>query len=304
LILSMTLPSPSAQPAPRRILVVFNPAAGGARRARFGRVVKSLLKHGCNITVMETAAVGHAETIARDISVADFDVIAAAGGDGTINEIVNGLIGKDIALGLIPLGTANVLADEIGLGRGADQIARTLASGPIKAIRVGRANGRRFTMMAGVGFDANVVHGVSLPLKKKVGALAYVWQALKQATFGRFDACDVTIDGAAHHPTSVVICNGRRYGGPFIAAPDASVNDDRFYVILMNGRGWFSVLRYGIGLMLGRLGHLHDVLLVPGREIVVKGVDQQPVQADGDIITTLPLTVTVDTAPLRVVYPK
>lgn len=289
--------------SPRRILAVFNPAAGGNRRARFERIVRALRDKGCVVTTQHTTAPGHAEEIARNVDTSAFDVIAAAGGDGTINEIINGLVGKDIALGLIPVGTANVLAEEIELGHNPERIVNTLVSGPIREIRVGRVNGRRFSMMAGVGFDANVVHGVSLALKKKIGPLAYVVQAGREAFGGAFAPCHVVIDGTAYAPTSVVICNGQRYGGPFVAAPGASIAKDEFSVLLMNGRGWFSVLRYGAGLILGRLGKLSDVQIITAREIAVTGAGQ-PVQADGDIVATLPVTITVDPEPVRVVYPK
>lgn len=287
----------------RRILAVFNPAAGRNRRPRFNRIIAALKNQGCAVTVIETTAPGHAETIARDVSTEDFDVIAAAGGDGTVNEIVNGLRGKSIALGLIPLGTANVLADEVGLTRGIDTIARTLGGGDIRPIHVGTVNGRRFVMMAGAGFDANVVDGVSLALKKKLGPLAYVWQAGREAFLGNPARCAVIIDGVTYQTSSAVVCNVRRYGGPFIAAPAASLAEDRFHVVLMPGRGWFHTARYGVALMLGRISRLHDVRLVAGREVQLEGVVGRPVQADGDIVAHLPAQIAVDPEPVRLVFP-
>jgi len=290
----------------RRILAVFNPAAGRNRRARFDDIVDRLRKLGCFVSVVETTAPGHAEAIAREASAnqdSEFDVIVAAGGDGTVNEIANGLKGGSLALGLMPLGTANVLADEIGLGRSVDAIARALALGPIHPIHLGRINGRRFVMMAGAGFDANVVHGVSLALKKVIGPLAYVWQAAVQAFREDHAGCAVKIDGMPYKTTSVVVCNGRRYGGPFIAAPNASLTEDRFHVVLMQGRGWINIARYGIALILGKISTLSDVLIVPGRDVEVDGIKGRPVQADGDIIATLPAHISVDPEPVRLIFP-
>ena len=298
----MNTPPPIAVP-PRRILVVFNPAAGRARRARFEHVMTALRAHSCVVTLKETTAPRHAESIARDSSAMDFDIIAAAGGDGTINEVVNGLVGKNMPVGLIPLGTANVLAREIGLRLTPKEIAHALAYGPIKPIRVGRANERRFTMMAGVGFDANVVANVSLPLKKRFGPFAYVWQGVAQAATDSFPNCDVIIDGATHRAASVLVCKGSRYGGPFVAAPGVALGGDQFHVVLMQGRGWMSVLRYGVALVLGKLSTLRDVTLVVGREITVDGEAGQPVQADGDILARLPVHITIDPEPVRVVHP-
>lgn len=299
----LQLPTPPEPLPPRRILAVFNPVAGGDRRASFNRVVTALRGHGCAVTVVETTGPGHAEVIARNASANEFDVVAAAGGDGTINEVVNGLGDSGPNLGLIPLGTANVLASEIGLSHASDKVAHALAFGRAREIRVGRANGRRFVMMAGVGFDANVVAGVSLPLKRRIGPLAYVWQSVKEAAVSRFDRCDVTINGGEYRPVSVVICNGRRYGGPFIAARNASLYEARFKILLMHGGGWFSVLRYGIGLLLGRVTMWRDVQVITAQDVTVRGLTGQAIQIDGDATTTLPVHITMDPLPVRLIHP-
>jgi YegS/Rv2252/BmrU family lipid kinase len=263
--------------------------------------------------VTETRMPGHATEIARQASLTSdgqtsasetgVDVIAVAGGDGTINEVVNGLAGGGVALGVIPLGTANVLADEIGLGKAPDVVARALAEGPIRPIHVGVANGRRFVMMAGAGFDASVVDRVSLSLKRRLGPFAYVWQTFKHAFTDRFAECEVTVDGVAYRTVSAVICNGRHYGGPFVAAPAAALTDGLLHVILLKGRGWLSVARYSVALLLGRLGKLADVQFVPGRRVTVRSIGSLPVQADGDIITRLPAILTVDPQPIPLVWP-
>lgn len=199
--------------------MIFNPAAGKTRRTKLDAVVNATAALGCMVRVVETTAPGHGEVLAREAALDQWDVIAAGGGDGTVNEVINGIKGKAIALGVIPLGTANVLADEIGLDRGVDSVARALALGPVRPIRLGLANGRRFMMMAGAGFDANVVATVSPALKKRLGPLAYVWQAGVVGFTGKLGLSTVTIDGVRHQSASAVACNGRRYGGPFVAAP-------------------------------------------------------------------------------------
>lgn len=289
--------------SPRRILLIFNPTAGGSRRARFERTVAVLRTMPCTLTLAETKYAGHAEEIARDASPAAFDIVAACGGDGTVNEVINGLGNKDVALGVIPLGTANVLAREIGLAIDPDRIARALVNGPIRTVHTGRANGRRFIMMAGIGFDAMVVSRVSLRLKKLIGPLAYVWESMRQVAGYGFQRHNVTIDGVVYQPVSMVACNGRHYGGPYIAAPEASLNEAQFHIVLMNGRGWLSIVRYGLGLMMGRITAWRDVELVAGREVIVHGDDGSPVQADGDIVATLPLRIALDPTPVRLVYP-
>lgn len=301
---SMTVSSTSrADARPRRILVIFNPAAGRARRTRLDAIVALARAAGAVVTVVDTNAPGHGTTLARETLAGAFDVIAAAGGDGTVNEVINGLEGKSFALAVIPLGTANVLADEIGLGRSDAAIAAALATGPLRPIRLGRANGRRFVQMAGAGFDANVVAAVSLALKKKLGPLAYVWAAAVVGFTRDLPVSTVTIDGVTHRSASAVACNGRRYGGPFVAAPHASLADNSFQVLLMKGTHPFSFFRYGLGLVLGQVGKWWDVEIITGREVVIEGVAGQPVQADGDIVTALPVRIEVDPAALMMVFP-
>ncbi|MDX2222737.1 MAG: diacylglycerol kinase family lipid kinase [Rhodospirillaceae bacterium] len=287
---------------PRRILVVFNPIAGRKRRPKLDAVLAALSPIA-DVAVVETTHRGHAEEIARAADPARVDLIAAAGGDGTVNEVVNGLRGKSIALGVIPLGTANVLADEIALSRRPARVAATLARGALRPIHVGLANGRRFVMMAGAGFDANVVAGVSLALKKKLGPLAYVIETARLAFTDAFAGLDLVIDGAPHRTVSAVVCNGRHYGGPFVAAPGAALTDDLLHVVLLKGRGWTSVARYGLALVLGRLPTLADVDIVAGRRIAIRGTSAAPLQADGDIVTALPAEIAVDPEPVRLAYP-
>ncbi|MCB2107954.1 MAG: diacylglycerol kinase family lipid kinase [Rhodobacteraceae bacterium] len=289
--------------AARRILVVFNPVAGRKRRPKLDAVLAAL-KPIAPFTLIETTQRGDAERIAASADPAEVDLIAAAGGDGTVNEVVNGLKGKRIALGVIPLGTANVLADEMGLPRRTEAVARALAFGSLQPIRVGVANGRRFVMMAGAGFDANVVHRVSLALKKKIGPLAYVLETFKLAFSDAFQECDVVIDGVAHRTVSTVVCNGRHYGGPFVAAPPASLRDDLFHVVLLKGRGWLSVARYGLALISGRLPRLSDVAIVPGRSVELAGLADQPLQVDGDVVTALPARIEIDAEPVMLAYPS
>lgn len=287
----------------RRIVVVFNPAAGRSRRDRLNAVVEALGRLGCDVTIQETNAPGHAETIASGIDPANVDVLVAAGGDGTVNEVVNGLRGKSVGLAVIPLGTANVLADEVGLGRKPREIAAAIAHGPLRPIRVGSANGRRFVMMAGAGFDAEVVDGVRLGLKKIVGPLAYVWEMIRQAFIYRFRGCDVEIDGVAYHAVSAIVCNGRSYGGPFTAAPQAKLEDDSFQVVMFDRQGWFNVARYGIALTLGCLPNLPDVRIVRGQFVDLQGGEDAPLQADGDILTRLPARIEIDAEPVQLAFP-
>lgn len=286
----------------RRILVVSNPAAGPWRRRRLSAILGALQSRA-TVTMAETRASGHATEIAREADPSQIDVIAAAGGDGTVNEVINGLTGKPIAVGMIPLGTANVLAIEMGLGVRPERVARALAEGPIRPIRVGRVNGRRFIMMAGAGFDADVVASVSSDLKRRLGPLAYVVKAGLRAFDRSQPAFDVDIDGVVHRAASVVVSNGRFYGGPFVVAPNAKLEAAEFQVVLMKTPGPLAVVKYGLVLIAGRLPGLGDVEVIAAKRVVITGREGRPIQADGDIVAHLPAEITVDPEPVNLVWP-
>jgi diacylglycerol kinase family enzyme len=159
-------------------------------------------------------------------------------------------------------------------------------------------------MMAGVGFDAHVVANINLALKRRTGKIAYVLETLGQALKYGFPACRVTIDGKIHHARSVVVCNGRHYGGPFVAAPAADLGSPSFEVCLFEHGGWSHVLRYGAALVMGRLWALPDVRIVKASSLRIDGQGGLPVQADGDIIANLPVDITVAERTLDLIVPE
>ena len=279
----------SSAAAPRSVLVIFNPTAGWRRRARLDRVLARLGELGAAVTLYETTARGDAERAAREVPAGQFDAIVAAGGDGTINEVINGLAGRNLPLGIIPLGTANVLAAELGLPASDEALARTIALGATQPVKLGEVNGRRFAMMAGVGFDAHVVASVDTGMKRLVGKLAYAWETLRG--FFRFDfrPYRLTIDGRTYEVASAVIANGHYYGGRFVCAPEARLSDPDLHVCLFKSVGPWAALRYTAWMMMGRLHKLPDFEVVRAQSVTVEGAADEPVQSDGDVSTHLPL---------------
>ncbi|HAD88405.1 MAG TPA: lipid kinase [Rhodospirillaceae bacterium] len=289
--------------APRNALVIFNPTAGGRRRARLDRVLAHMRALGAVVTLHETTARGDAERTAREAPADVHDVIVAAGGDGTINEVINGLAGRNVPLGVIPLGTANVLAAELDLPTDEEGLARTIALGRLQPVNLGEVNGRRFVQMAGVGFDAHVVASVDTGMKRLIGKLAYVWETLRG--FFRFDfrPYHLIIDGKTYDVGSAVFANGHFYGGRFVCAREARLTDPRLHVCLFKSVGPWSALRYAAWMMLGRLDKLPDYEVIPATSIVVEGAAGEPVQGDGDIVATLPLDARISADRLDMLVP-
>ena len=290
-------------PARRRVLVIHNPTAGWRRRRRFERILNALVREGVDVDVRPTTKRGDAEAFARAASSNTHDVIAVAGGDGTVNEVVNGLADPRLSLAVIPLGTANVLAHEIGLGGSATEIARTIAHAEPRKISVGVVNGRRFVMMAGFGFDAYVVSQVKPGVKRLLGKGAYVLSTLVALMSFRFPKYRVTVDGETFDVASAVIANGHFYGGTFVCARDARLEDPTLHAVLFMKPGPWRALRYAVWLSLDRLDKLPDVKIVPATDIAVERVDNGPVQGDGDILAHLPARITLAPAALALLMP-
>lgn len=284
--------SPETGAAPH-VVVVYNPIAGRRRRRFVRRALGALRRRARTLTLLRTRA--PADAIGRTRSAAPLaDVIVAAGGDGTINEVVNGLdaMGPDAPpLAILPLGTANVLACEIGLPRSVGRLAEVVHDGRPMTVVPGTVNGSRFLLMVGVGFDALAVQLVDSRLKYALGPVAYVLSTLQAMARFAYPRYEVEIDGAAHAARSLIVSRARCYGGPFSLVPEARLDDPRLHVVLFHGSGPLAVMRYGIGVATGRLHRYRDVDIVPATRVVVRGPVGEACQVDGDLGPALPLEI-------------
>ncbi len=232
-------------------------------------------------------------------------LVVAAGGDGTIAEVASGLMGSSAHLGVIPLGTANVLAHELGLPFSPRAVAAALAFGRTCRLWPGQANGadgtRLFVQMLGVGFDAHVVQNLPFPLKKVFGKGAYVMQSLRELGRYRFPMIRMRIDDIETEAVSVIISKGRLYGGRFRLAADAVPGDPGFSVVLFDLSGPAAAMIYGGALPLNLLGQAPGVRHIRANRIDFLQNDIVPAQSDGDSAGNAPLWVGDAPAPLQVV---
>src|SRR5579871_6242931 len=228
---------------PKAVLLIRNPTAGRRRQGLVDAVVRQLETEGWAVEMVDTAAAGDARRLAESHEVDRYAVIAVAGGDGTINEVVNGLATRGESappLAIVPLGTANVLAHELGLAAKASAVAKTIMSGRAVLLHPGQAicpsdpdgDPRCFSLMAGAGFDAKVVAGVSARLKRRFGKAAYVWRSLIETRKYRPVRYAVEIDGVRHEAASVIVTRGRHYAGPYVVAPLATLSEPVLHVCL------------------------------------------------------------------------
>jgi len=299
---------PSKSDGPRRVLVIYNPTAGRSRPSHFEGVVSQLQRLGCDVTVRETTRRGDAETFARHSTLSSIDAVVAAGGDGTIAEVLNGLMGPSgpqnkIPLGIIPLGTANVLAAEIGLPSRPEDIAAVIAAGTRLCCHPGQANGNFFLMMAGVGFDAHVVDTTSSRLKKVFGKGAYAYATVRQLLRPPPGPYKVIIQGVAYCAASVVVGKGHFYAGRFVCTPDARLDKPLFQVCLFHDGGAWATLKYLFGFLTKRLPHMANVTLIQTDQLRIEGRPGDPAQGDGDIFARLPLDIHIAHMTLEILVP-
>jgi YegS/Rv2252/BmrU family lipid kinase len=291
----------------KRILIIHNPTSGRGRADFMSKVAVALTDLGARVDIVVTDHPGHGTELAARVEPDSQDAIVAAGGDGTINEVLNGLYAQVNAppMGIIPLGTANVLALELGIAGKPAVIARILYDGPIRNIypgiikRKGQPD-RLFAMMAGVGLDARIVAGVSSTLKRFIGKGAYIIEAAWQWLRRRLPDYDLEIDKAPYKAGSVIITNGRLYAGHFEIAPDADLGASGFKILLLKGsRG--QLLGNGIAMAGNFLARKKGVRMLSSTKIVLAGPSGEPLQADGDLVTQLPVTIEASKKSVKVI---
>ena len=286
-----------------RLQLIANPVAGGHARALIQRAVQRLQSHGAQVELFLTSGRGDAERFAASGSAQGFDRIVVAGGDGTVNEVVNGLSAEAPPLAILPLGTTNVLALETGIPRGIEAACDLAMAGRPTAIHVGLADQRRFVLMAGIGFDARVVHGVDLRLKRALGKGAYLVSACQSWLCPGEQGLTIEDEhGHSHHGYGAIISNARCYGGRFTLTPQASLFADTLEVCLILRPGRLTLLVAAVALLRGRPLAAPWGKQLRGQRFAVTG-GELPVQIDGDEAGCLPRVFAVNPFPLQLVLP-
>lgn len=296
-----------------RTCVIFNPTACGDKARRFRSHLDEIAREA---TLRSTAAAGDARKLAAHAVAEGFENIVAAGGDGTINEVLNGIgdapEGLDKArLGILPLGTVNVFAREIGLSGGVEAAWEVIKAGfetriDLPAVEFCGTSGkeyRYFAQLAGAGLDARAIELVKWQVKKAVGPLAYVMAGL-HALLGppaRIMAAgvDVSEEGAL-----VLIGNGTLYGGQFKLFPEADLRDGLLDVCVLPKCDWMTLARCSPGLLLKGALPVSATRLFRTKQLTLSSATKAPVQVDGEVIGHLPATFTVRKSGLRIIAPQ
>ncbi|HVV00361.1 MAG TPA: diacylglycerol kinase family protein [Verrucomicrobiae bacterium] len=307
--------TPGARPHKQwrvRVCVIFNPAARGDKARRFRRHLDEI---GRESVLKSTVAAGDARRLAADATREGYETVVAAGGDGTLNEVLNGI--GDVPggfertrLGVLPLGTVNVFARELALPPKLENAWEIIKTGreiridlPVVEFQGAAGVERRyFAQLAGAGLDARAIELVKWQVKKAVGPLAYVLAGL-HALLGppakiQAGAADISEQGAL-----VLIGNGTLYGGQFRLFPDAELTDGLLDVCVLPRCDWYTLARCSPGLLLqGSLPQSATKCFRTSR-LRLDSESRSPVQIDGELVGHLPATFEVERSRLRVLAP-
>jgi len=288
---------------PRRVSMVVNPISGrGAARRKAAEVERLLRTAGSEVTLAVTDGPGHAERLSREAAESGADVLVACGGDGTVNEAVQGLARSRAALAVMPMGTANVLARELRLSSKPRDVAEMVLLGRRHPLDLGCCGGTYFACMAGVGFDAFVAQEMNAHRTGPISYVTYVpltWGAMSRHAYVPLT---VRVDGETLRPPvyHVSIGNTRTYGGPFVLTPWARPDDGRLDVCAFGGPGSVWLTLYFAASVAASHHLFHNVRHLTARRIEVDADVPVPVQLDGDFKTHTPAAFEVVPAAITV----
>jgi YegS/Rv2252/BmrU family lipid kinase len=276
-----------------RALIVFNPTAGqaGSLEQDLRAAQEVWRAHGWTVDLQPTAGPNDATRIAREAAQQGYDVVVAAGGDGTVNEVVNGLAGTRTALAALPIGTVNVWVRELGLPLQPRAAAEAFLSARVQQIDLGRANDRYFLLMAGVGFDAAVTAEVRSEQKRRLGILAYFIRIAVLAFRFQGSRATITVDGRRMRARVllVVLGNSQLYGGFVKLTARASLNDGLLDVCVIRGKSpWIAPLRL-LSVLMRRYNLDPEVEYHRARSVRIEAPRPLEVQVDGDHIGHTPM---------------
>jgi len=290
------------------IVIISNPAARSSSLDKVKEAADYLRRLGYETELLFTEKSGHASELARGAIKKDPCLILAAGGDGTINEVMNGMVHSTVPLAILPLGTTNVLAKEIGIPDNVAAAMQKALSPTPRSISLGRiactvnntASSRYFCLMAGIGFDAKAVYDTNKTIKKVSGEGAYILSGIVSLIRYSPGRLFFRVDGKEYSGYAAIVGKASRYGGNFRVTPDADILAPSLYICIFTGSRRTDLLRYAAGIVRGTHLKLHDVIYLKASDIEVAG--NAHIQVDGDYLGTTPARITVEKDALQIVY--
>jgi diacylglycerol kinase (ATP) len=272
------------------VIVIINPAARSERARKLCAAIEELSERS---VVYTTGEAGEAREMAEKAAREGYQTIVAAGGDGTINEIVNGIAGYDLTLGVLPIGTMNVFATELGLpSHDLRKAWAIIETGHVREVDLPCVNDHYFVQLAGIGFDAQVVQATTREFKKNFGPLSYVISAAHIAS-RKPPRLIIEADERVSEGSFVLVGNGRYYGGPFVIFKNAKIDDGMLDVLVFKNLGYIDIVRYLQAIIFGTHTELHDVEYFQASQLRIQSEQEVPVEVDGEVVGTVPARMSI-----------
>lgn len=304
----------------RNALLIHNPNAGGggsARRSELDEARRILATGGIEADLAETTGPGDATEIALRAGAEGRQLVIACGGDGTLNEVVNGLArqqnGHRVPLALLPGGTANVLAKELSLPWDIPRAAERLVRGSVREIALGLATplaepekARYFLSVAGAGPDGRITYAVDLELKAKMGIFAYWWQGAREVLNYKFPRFTVKTKDQSIEASLVIVGRTKHYGGPFKITTEADLYEDQFELAVLTTQSGLRYLSYLPTLWFGDLRKAEGVHFLKADTLLCEPTNGEPVyaQVDGEPLSRLPVEFKIVPRALKLLVPE
>ncbi len=294
--------------ARRKIKIILNPISKPLKILLFLQPAIDLFeKAGYEVDLQKCLHYGDAEVEAKRAAASGkFDIIVAAGGDGTFNQVINGIIGTNIPLGLIPLGTSNVLTRSLGFPLNPVDAAKIILEENLKKWDLGIINERHFAIMASCGFDALATEETNLRLKRFTGKYAYILAAIQNIPTYKPYPMRVLLDGKETHyrPIFVNIANAPLYGGSYSLTPDAKMDDGLLDVFLFNSPSFSRLIYFALRVILNLPQNLREISIVRAKTVELQAPGRVPYQVDGDVFGSLPVKVSIRPRAIPIITPK
>jgi YegS/Rv2252/BmrU family lipid kinase len=290
-----------------RLSIIANPISGGGRAfKRIKRLIEVWPYAGWEVELLPTRCAEHAGVLARELLGRPPDLVVVCGGDGTFSDVVSSVPEPPFPVALIPAGTANVLARELGLPLDPIQSLEIALKRAVKHVDLGVLQGRkqqRFLLMAGIGFDAYVVSKVR-PRKRRLGMAAFYFATVRALLSYHFPEFHVIVQEEVLDATSCIIANTRNYGGGLVLTPSADMGDGLFDVLILQGEPRIVHFRLLLLSWLGKSNVDPRIQYRRLQSLRIEGPRGVWVQADGELVGTLPLDVTLSHASYPLVVPS
>lgn len=279
-----------------KVKVILNPVAGRGKAGKVKELIKEVLtENRCNFQLEETKEHNQATEIARRAVKSGFDLVIAAGGDGTVNQVVNGMVGSGISLGVIGCGTGNDFAEMVGMPKDTAANIRQILEGEVKWVDLCRVNQRYFISSVGAGFDGEVAYKVNKGFRFVRGMPAYLLGVLKTLFSHKNRPVRLTVDGHLFEFKSLLVAvnNSTTYGGGIKINPNARIDDGLFDICAAQDLNLLEIL-YCLPLAIkGAHQNLKKVLMIKGREVLLESETPLYYQLDGEVLQEKTLRFTI-----------